>query len=137
ERVAVHARQLAFEPDLQIIRRSRRPLLRGLEQARRPALAHHVYRIASMGARVLINGTRYNSNKILPTGDTQVDSRTLAASARTASRRACDRLGIARRRQSRRVRSRSIGRFLFTVPNLPTGWPARYRIATPTLICCV
>src|SRR5262249_53898191 len=59
ERVAVHARQLAFEPDLQIIRRSRRPLLRGLEQARRSAVAHHVYRIASMGARVLINGTRY------------------------------------------------------------------------------
>src|SRR5262249_17897479 len=52
-------RQLAFEPDLQIIRRSRRPLLRGLEQARRSAVAHHVYRIASMGARVLINGTRY------------------------------------------------------------------------------
>src|SRR5262249_45949546 len=49
------------EPDLQIIRRSRRPLLRGLEQARRSAVAHHVYRIASMGARVLINGTRYTS----------------------------------------------------------------------------
>src|SRR5262249_36548359 len=45
----------------QIIRRSRRPLLRGLEQARRSAVAHHVYRIASMGARVLINGTRYYS----------------------------------------------------------------------------
>src|SRR5262249_28002877 len=62
-RVAVHARQLAFEPDLQIIRRSRRPLLRGLEQARRSAVAHHVYRIASMGARVLINGTRYKTER--------------------------------------------------------------------------
>src|SRR6266436_2317471 len=51
--------KLALEPDLQIIRRSRRPLLRGLEQARRSALAHHVHRIASMGARVLINGIRY------------------------------------------------------------------------------
>src|SRR5258708_32449573 len=61
ERVAVHARQLALEPDLQIIRRSRRPLLRGLEQARRSALAHHVHRIAPMGARVLINGIRYYS----------------------------------------------------------------------------
>ncbi len=49
----------AAEPDLQIIRRSRRPLLRGLEQARRSALAHHVHRIAPMGARVLINGIRY------------------------------------------------------------------------------
>jgi hypothetical protein len=37
------------------------PLLRGLEQARRSALAHHVARIAPMGARVLINGTRYKS----------------------------------------------------------------------------
>src|SRR5262249_53450561 len=52
---------LAFKPNLQIIRRSRRPLLRGLEQARRSALAHHVPRIAPMGARVLINGTRYYS----------------------------------------------------------------------------
>jgi hypothetical protein len=34
--------------------------LRGLEQARRSALAHHVHRIAPMGARVLINGIRYN-----------------------------------------------------------------------------
>ena len=32
-----------------------------LEQARRSALAHHVHRIAPMGARVLINGTRYKS----------------------------------------------------------------------------
>src|SRR5262245_18143749 len=39
--LAVHARQLALEPSLQIIRRSRRPLLRRLEQARRSALAHH------------------------------------------------------------------------------------------------
>src|SRR5665811_57527 len=41
-------------------RRSRRSLLRGMEQARRPAMADHVHRIASMGARVLINGTWYN-----------------------------------------------------------------------------
>src|ERR1039458_7946155 len=31
-----------------------------MEQARRPALADHVHRIARMGARVLINGTWYN-----------------------------------------------------------------------------
>src|SRR5215468_3881800 len=43
-----------------IIRRSRRPLLRGLEQARRSALAHHVHRIAPMGPPVLINGIWYN-----------------------------------------------------------------------------
>src|SRR5262245_47447357 len=62
--MAIHARQLALEPDLQIIRRSRRPLLPGLEQARRSALAHHVHRIAPMGARVLINGIRYKGRLI-------------------------------------------------------------------------
>src|SRR5262245_44043174 len=61
-------RQLAFKPNLQIIRRSRRPLLRGLEQARRSALAHHVPRIAPMGARVLINGTRYYLESIVGAG---------------------------------------------------------------------
>src|SRR6202162_2483797 len=32
-----------------------------MEQARRPTLAHHVHRTASMGARVLINETRYKT----------------------------------------------------------------------------
>src|SRR5215471_3094404 len=59
ERLAVHARQLALQPHLQILRRSRRPLLRGMEQARRSALAHHVHRTAPMGPRVLINGIWY------------------------------------------------------------------------------
>src|SRR5262249_38027651 len=60
---------LALDPDLQLIRRSRRPLLPGLEQAHRSALAHHVHRIAPMGARVLINGIRYKvrSLGLLPT----------------------------------------------------------------------
>jgi hypothetical protein len=34
-------------------------LLCGMEQARRPALAHHVHRTAPMGPRVLINGIWY------------------------------------------------------------------------------
>src|SRR5262249_12916548 len=59
ERLAVHARQLALQPHLQILRRSRRPLLCGMEQARRSALAHHVHRTAPMGPRVLINGIWY------------------------------------------------------------------------------
>jgi len=57
--LAVHARQLALEPSLQILRRSRRPLLQRLEQAGRSALAHHVHWTAPMGARVLINGNWY------------------------------------------------------------------------------
>src|SRR5262249_31729046 len=59
ERLAVHARHLALQPHLQILRRSRRPLLCGMEQARRSALAHHVHRTAPMGPRVLINGIWY------------------------------------------------------------------------------
>src|SRR5262249_1605156 len=65
KRLAIHARQLALKSRLQILRRSRRALLRGLEQARRSALAHHVHRIASMGARVLINGTWYKAMNCL------------------------------------------------------------------------
>src|SRR6516165_10627256 len=57
--LAVHARQLALEPSLQILRRSRRPLLQRLEQAGRSALAHHVHWTAPMGARVLIKGNWY------------------------------------------------------------------------------
>jgi putative transposase len=52
KRLAVHARQLALEPNLQILRRHRRPLLRRLEQAHRSALAHHVHRTARMGLSV-------------------------------------------------------------------------------------
>src|ERR1022692_1883701 len=59
ERLAVHARQLALKPRLQILRRSRRSLLRGMEQARRSTLTDHVHRIAQLGERVLINGTWY------------------------------------------------------------------------------
>src|SRR5262245_57116965 len=61
KRLAVYARQLALEPRLQILRRSRRPLLQRLEQARRSALAHHVHRTAPMGAPVLINGSWYKA----------------------------------------------------------------------------
>src|SRR5262249_12893181 len=70
ERLAVHARQLALQPHLQILRRSRRPLLCGMEQARRSALAHHVHRTAPMGPRVLINGIWYKKvwNKLRAAG---------------------------------------------------------------------
>src|SRR6202035_3640679 len=57
--LAVHARKLALEPDLQILRRHRRSLLRRLEQAHRPALADHVHRNARMGPPVLISESWY------------------------------------------------------------------------------
>src|SRR5271154_7158586 len=59
--LAVHARKLALEPDLQILRRHRRSLLRRLEQAHRSALADHVHRNARMGPPVLISESWYKS----------------------------------------------------------------------------
>src|SRR5215217_138272 len=46
EYLAVHARQLAVKPHLHVLQRPPRPLLCSLEQARRPALAHHDHRPA-------------------------------------------------------------------------------------------
>src|SRR4029077_4420857 len=59
---------------------SRRPLLCGMEQARRSALAHHVHRTAPMGPRVLINGIWYNRPQEFGT------SRLLMVSAQTPAR---------------------------------------------------
>src|SRR5690606_27862232 len=61
ERLAVHARQLAFEPHLQILRRYRRSLLLRLEPPCRSALAHHVPWHASLGPWVMINETWYST----------------------------------------------------------------------------
>src|ERR1700728_261944 len=59
KRLAVPARQLALKPNLQILRRRRRPLLRGLEQPRRSTLADHVHRPSQLGPWVLINESWY------------------------------------------------------------------------------
>src|SRR6202166_2878381 len=59
KRLAVHARQLALNPNLQILRRHRRPLLRRLEQAHRSALADHVHRTAPIGLCVMISESWY------------------------------------------------------------------------------
>src|SRR5262249_53220267 len=82
ERLAVHARQLALQPHLQILRRSRRPLLCGMEQARRSALAHHVHRTAPMGPRVLINGIWYKCPVMQSQGITLSFHREMADSSR-------------------------------------------------------
>ena len=61
KRLAVPARQLALKPNLQILRRRRRPLLRGLEQPRRSTLADHVHRPSQLGPWVLINESWYKT----------------------------------------------------------------------------
>ena len=65
ERLAVHPRQLAIEPRVQILRRHRRSLLRRMEQTRRATVAHHVHRIARLGAWVLISEGWYKAICIL------------------------------------------------------------------------
>ena len=52
EHLAVHARQLAVEPGLHILRRHRRPLLRGLEQ-----LVDQPWTIMSIGMRDWAHGS--------------------------------------------------------------------------------
>ena len=49
QRLAVHARQLAVQPRVPVLRRHCRPLLPRLEQARRSALARHVSWITGLG----------------------------------------------------------------------------------------
>src|SRR5271168_139653 len=66
EHLAIHARQLAVKPHLQVLRRSCRSLLLRLEQARRSALENHVHRIAPVGPRVLINETWYYVSRRAP-----------------------------------------------------------------------
>src|SRR5271165_7103967 len=63
KRMAVHARQLAVEPSLQILRRHRQPLLRRLEQARRSALENHLHRNARLGVWVLISESWYKTRE--------------------------------------------------------------------------
>src|ERR1700689_3753641 len=57
--LAIHARQLALEPDLEKLRRHRRSLLLQLEQARRTALAHYLNRNARLGSWVRLLRTWY------------------------------------------------------------------------------
>src|SRR5947209_7255090 len=54
ECLAVHARQLAVEPCIQILYRYPRSLLLRMEQPHRSAMAHHVTRSARLGAPVSI-----------------------------------------------------------------------------------
>jgi hypothetical protein len=53
EHLAVHAAELAVEPNLQILRRHRRSLLLRLEHADRSALENHVHRTPRIGGGTL------------------------------------------------------------------------------------
>ena len=59
ERLAVPARQLAVQHDLQILRSDRRTLLPSLEQAHRTAFDHNVHRNQRLGTWVLVNADWY------------------------------------------------------------------------------
>src|ERR1700745_2369615 len=62
EALAVYARQLAFEPYLQILRRHPQSLLLRLEPTRRHALENHVHRPPQLGLAVLINENWYKGS---------------------------------------------------------------------------
>ena len=64
--IRVHARELDLEPDLHLLPRHPRPLLRGVEQAHRSALADHVHRPERLGSWVLITGTWYKMARLHP-----------------------------------------------------------------------
>src|ERR671911_2855416 len=57
EYLVVHARELDVEPGVHILQGHSRSLLRGLEQAYRSALAHHVHWPARLGSPMLISET--------------------------------------------------------------------------------
>jgi hypothetical protein len=53
--LAVHASELVVKPDLQILRRYRRPLLLRLEHTHRPTLEDHVHRAMRLGSSRSLN----------------------------------------------------------------------------------
>jgi hypothetical protein len=57
--LAILARQLAVKSDLQILRRHRRSLLRCMEQAHQPALAHHGDRPSGLRLSLMISEPWY------------------------------------------------------------------------------
>jgi hypothetical protein len=59
--LAVHPRELALQPRVSLLRRHPRALLLCMEQARRPAMDHHVDRSARMGISVLISEIWYSA----------------------------------------------------------------------------
>ena len=63
ERLAVHARHLAVEPGVRLLRRHRRPLLRRSGQAHPPTLAGHGYRTVGLGTPVLTGAGWYKLNR--------------------------------------------------------------------------
>jgi hypothetical protein len=92
--IRVHARQLALEPNLQILRRHRRPLLRRLEQAHRSALADHVHRTARMGLCVMISECWYNARDSGGFGGPQFEQHRVDVNARNAARIPWQRVGL-------------------------------------------
>src|SRR4051812_27152461 len=59
--IRIHARELDLQPDLRLLPRHRRSLLRRMEQAYRPALAHHVHRPPGLGQCMMISVGWYYS----------------------------------------------------------------------------
>src|SRR3984893_18235555 len=87
EHLAIHARQLALEPRIQILRRHPRPLLLRLEQAHRHALENHDHRDQRLGLPVMIIKTWYKSRKRSISGATSVRPKSCVAVIRIGPRK--------------------------------------------------
>src|SRR3954451_19992265 len=59
EHLAFSARELVVEPRVRLLPRHRRSLLRRVEQAHRPALAHHVHRPPGLGQCMMLSAGWY------------------------------------------------------------------------------
>src|SRR3954468_15287298 len=65
EYLAVSARELVVEPRVRLLPRHRRSLLRRVEQAHRPALAHHVHRPPGLGQCMRLSAGWYEIRRRL------------------------------------------------------------------------
>src|SRR3954469_2457470 len=68
EYLVVSARELVVEPRVRLLPRHRRSLLRRVEQAHRPALAHHVHRPPGLGQYMRLSAGWYKVNAAVLTG---------------------------------------------------------------------
>src|SRR5262245_28271608 len=82
--LAVHAAELAVEPNFQILRRHRRSLLLRLEHAHRSAVENHVHRAPRLGSRRSPN-LRIGINPISAMSRPSASALATIASSRQAS----------------------------------------------------
>src|SRR6266481_2360873 len=122
--LAVHASELVVKPDLQILRRYRRPLLLRLEHTHRPTLENHVHRATRLGSSPSLNlriGIRPTSRMLRPWTRSKKLRRACGGNPREACTRHIGR-GLVSRRDAGGPKEQahlSLGQERFTPPCRP------------------